>query len=205
MQAKLKVKIKLSALKVLIKEIKIGKLFFIVNELVKNGKKGEPWKNLVAPEDEKESECRELIGDAILLYRALKKISTKESAERIIRKVIEVSAVTQLNFLIPRIERKALEKMSAKERERFFREIVEKFPNTDYKVVDVSDKEYGFDITRCRLVELIVKAGHPELSDAFCSGDGIYFNSCQPEIAFLREKMIGKGDNICDFGFKMKE
>ena len=51
---------------------------------------------------------------------------------------------------------------------------------------------------------LIVKAGHPELKDAFCNGDVIYFERYQPNLTFKRPQKIGSGDDVCEFIFEIK-
>ncbi|MFA7663551.1 MAG: L-2-amino-thiazoline-4-carboxylic acid hydrolase [Clostridia bacterium] len=201
----LEVKIKISAFKVLKKEVNFKELIQVLKEMERSKKRGEPWLKFPECETEKDLESRELIGEAILLYRALKNIREIKEAERIVREVIIRSAVTQLNFLIPLIKREKLLKMGEEDRSAFFEGIIDKFPNADYELVEENSKRYKFDIVRCRLVDLIIKAGHPELMDAFCAGDGIYFSMCQPEVLFSRQHMIGKGAEKCDFEFRIKD
>lgn len=205
MKAVLKNKIQFSAIKVLNKELKFHELLKVLTLLINQQKKNEPWRSFSEPKDNKEKESRELIGDAILLYRALMSIFNKEQAEIIVRKVITDSAITQLKYLIPKIKKGKVLGMSEEKRTRYFTDIIEKFPNSDYIKKDTPKNEFGFDITRCRLVELICQAGHPELSDAFCNGDGIFFEKCQKDIVFSRNEMIGKGNEICDFSFKIRD
>lgn len=200
----LEVKIKISAFKVLKKEVNFKELIQLLKEMERSKKKKEPWVNFPQCETEKDLESRELIGEAILLYRALKNIREIKEADRIVREVIIRSAVTQLNFLIPLIKREKLLKMEPNARSEFFKRIIDKFPNADYELVEESTERYKFDIISCRLVDLVIKAGHPELMDAFCAGDGIYFSECQPEVVFSRKDMIGKGAGKCDFEFKIK-
>lgn len=201
----LEVKIKISAFKVLKKEVNFKDLIQVLKEMERSKKRGEPWLKFPECETEKDLESRELIGEAILLYRALKNIKEIKEAERIIREVIIRSAVTQLNFLIPLIKREKLLKMGEEDRSAFFKGIIDKFPNADYELVEENNDRYKFDIVRCRLVDLIIKAGHPELMDAFCAGDGNYFSMCQPEVLFSRKDMIGKGAEKCDFEFRIKD
>jgi len=201
----LKIKIKITAFKVLKKEVSMKEIIFLVKEMESLKGKGEPWKDLPNAETNKDFESRELIGEAILLYRALQIFKDKTEAEKIVRNVITRSAVAQLGFLIPTVKKTKLLKMIPEERSLFFKGIVDKFPNAEYTLVEESEEKFKFYITKCRLVELIINAGHPELSDAFCSGDGVYFSECQPDIEFFREEMLGKGCEKCDFEFRLRK
>ncbi len=204
MKFRMKTKIELTALKTLFKEAGVLKTVRILPGIFIGKLKGGPWKTFPAPESKKDSESRQLIGDAIILYRILLRIFDIKEAERITREVITASSVVQLSCAVPIIERETIENYNDEEKERMFCGIIAKFPNADYEVID-SDRVYSFKITRCRLAELITEAGHPELRDAFCAGDGLYFRKYQPDLIFKRDCMIGKGDSCCLFEFKIKE
>lgn len=204
MKTLLKVKIGCAALKALKKELTVREIVKILPALTKMKQNGEPFGHLSAPQSEKDKESRALIADAILLYRALCAFKLQPDAERITRNVIIESAVAQLKYLVPIIGKKELAALTEEKKRLKFCGIVAKFPNADYRIVKAEGKEYHFDITRCRLVELIVAAGHPELKDAFCAGDGLFFTAYQPEILFGRESTIGEGKDTCEFRFNIK-
>ncbi len=205
MNLKMNFRIKKAAIKVLRKELGWKQLLGLVRELSKNKKRGEPWKDLPAPVDRKEEESRELIGDAILLYRALLKKRPQPEAERIIREVIVESAVMQLYSLVPRFSKERINELPAEERKEKFCSLINQFPNADWEINKISEQEYSYFITRCRLVELIIAVGHPELQDAFCEGDGVYFERYQTDINFSRPTKIGSGDDVCDFVFRIDD
>ncbi len=200
----LKVKIGSAAIKALKKELTIREIIKILPAFNKMKQNGEPFGQLPSTESEKDMESRALIADAVLLYRVLCLIKPQSEAERIIRTVICESAVAQLKVLVPKIGNKELASLSEEGKRLKFCEIISKFPNADYKIVKAESGEYYYDITRCRLVELIEAAGHPELKDAFCAGDGQYFLRYQPEVLFGRGSTIGEGKENCEFRFKLK-
>jgi hypothetical protein len=197
-------RIKKAAIGVLRKELGWKRLLRLIPGLSKRQKLGEPWTGMSPPEDQKDRDSRALIGDAILLYRELQRLEPSVDAERIVRRGIIESAIMQLYTLIPQLSKAAILKLAPEERKNRFCGIVAQFPNADWNLTKADETEFGYLIHRCRLVELIVAAGHPELKDAFCAGDGIYFERHQPEIGFSRPTMIGKGDPGCEFNFSLK-
>lgn len=197
-------RITLTAAKVLIEKLGLKVTFSLVKELASEKKKGEPWKDLPAPESKKDIDSRNLIGDAIIIYRALLKRMDKEKAEKIIKETICRSAIIQLYSLVPIIDQKMIEGTSKEEVEILLTEIVEKFPNTDWEMIKATEKSFAYRIHRCRLVELVKQVGHPELGGAFCPGDKIYFEKFQTDIVFTRPTTIGWGQECCDFIFKVK-
>lgn len=197
-------RIKIAAAKTLIKEAGFAKVHKILKGMKKRKKENQPFGDMPPVNDKKDIESRKLIGDAILLYRELKDIYP-ERAEEIARKVITASAIAQLKTLIPIINKRKTLKLDKQKRKEVFCNIINRFPNADWKIKNAEDFEYSFIIKRCRLVELIEAAGHPELKDAFCEGDGIYFSNYQGDVNFSRPYKIGSGDEICDFNFEIKK
>ncbi|MHA1271799.1 MAG: L-2-amino-thiazoline-4-carboxylic acid hydrolase [Promethearchaeota archaeon] len=197
-------RITLAAAKVLINRLGLKETFNLVKELKKEKKKGEPWKGILEPKDNKDRESRELIGDAIILYRLLKKDYGNEKAREIISDVIFNSSIAQLYSLIPIMKKEDIEAKSTEEREKLFTEIVNKFPNADWELIESSERKFSYKITRCRLYELVNELGYPELSDVFCKGDEVYFQRFQKDINLNRPKTIGGGDDCCEFIFSLK-
>jgi hypothetical protein len=196
-------RIKNAAIKILIKELGFKRLMQIAPKLSARKKRGEPWQGLPLPQDSKDKASRALIEDAILLYRELLLIISQSEAERIIRNVIIESAIMQLYSLIPTLTKEAIAKLTPDQRKEQFCQIINQFPNADWTIQKVEPWKYQYYITRCRLVELIQATGHPELKNAFCAGDGIYFERYQKEVAFNRSQKIGDGASYCDFIFEV--
>lgn len=197
-------RIKKAAIAVLRKELGWKVLVSLLPGLSRRQKRGEPWENLSLPVDQKDRDSRALIGDAILLYRELLSRCPPAEAERIIRAVIIESAIMQLYTLVPKLSKSEILALSPDERQQRFCSIINQFPNADWRLAQVTDTDYGYLIYRCRLVELIIAVGHPELKDAFCAGDGLYFERHQPDITFSRPSQIGKGAKECEFNFSVK-
>jgi hypothetical protein len=204
MNAMLKLKISRAALSALKNELSVDGIVKLLPAMLKLKMRGEPFASLSAPESKKDKESRALIADAVLLYRALLKYKPQPDAERITRAVITDAAIAQLKYLIPSIDKKTIETLNEEQKRQMFCDIIAKFPNAEYEIVKAEGKEYHYDITRCRLAELITAVGHPELRDAFCAGDGLYFARCQPAISFARESTIGEGHPTCPFRFTVK-
>jgi len=198
------IRITITALKVLKSYFGLKTIFSLVHSLMSQQRKGEPWLDLPPPQKDKDKNSRALIGDSILIYRALLDRLSKKKAKSIIREVILEASIIQLYCLVPIIHKDEILSKNQEERNRELSEMIEKFPNTDWKVLQSSENSFGYRITRCRLVELIKSVGHPELSDAFCQGDGVYFERHQPDFIFKRPSLIGAGDNYCDFIFILK-
>jgi len=196
-------KIKLAAASVLIKRVGFFALPKLLFGMQKRKKLGEPWQSPPDPNDRKDIQSRNLIRDAALLYRELL-IAFPENAQSIIREVVEASAIAQLNHLVPKINAKKIAKMTKDDKIGLFSDILNKFPNADWQAASLTEDGFGYIITRCRLVELICAAGHPEIKDAFCAGDGKYFELHQPDIVFSRQNTLACGAPSCDFGFQIK-
>ncbi len=199
-------RILLAAGKVLIEECGLKTSFSLVKELGKQQKMGEPWKDLPKPKDQKDIDSRALIGDAILIYRSLLKRMEKEKALNIIGNLILRASMRQLYSLVPQLKPEDALSKSEEEIEVLLTEIIEKFPNTEWHLLESTKNSFAYRITRCRLVELVNDVGHPEMSSLFCPGDALYFETHQKDIEFDRPRNIGMlGDKCCDFIFKIKE
>ena len=194
----------LAAVKVLLKEVGLGKTLSLVKGLAQEKKKGNAWDELPEPKDEKDDQSRELIEDAVYLYRALLKIMKGDEAEILIKKVIKESAIRQLYSLVPIIDKERILSLPIEEREENIKKLVGKFPNADWEIMESTGTTFAYRITRCRLVELVRALGYPELADAFCPGDITYFKQFQPAVMIERPKTIGYGNKCCEFIFTLK-
>ena len=198
-------RIKWAAVKVLKKALGLKKVMGLLSILSNDQKVGEPWRSVPSPSDQKDIDSRALIGEAILLYRAIQLKYPAIDAVTIVKDVIRESAIMQLYSLIPKIDKKYFLILPFEEQKASLTKIVDQFPNADYHIQDVQPNRFAYRITRCRLVELVNQLGLPELRDAFCPGDGLYFERYQPDVLFERPCTIGYGKKYCDFIFSFKE
>lgn len=198
-------KIKAAAVKALAAELGTRRLLKFAAAMRREERRGEPYKDLPPPEDGKERDSRNLIGEAAILYRLMSADMGAEEAGRIIRRMITDAAVAQLKCLIPQIRREDLEGMDERERTEFFSGIVNRFPNTDWETRETGEESVSIAVTRCRLCEIFDALGMPELRNSCCAGDALYFERCQREVLFEREHTIGDGAPECDFRFSLKD
>lgn len=161
---------------------------------------GRLWKNVPPPKGWKDRQSRGLISDAVLMYRELLKRLPAARALEISREIIYVSAMRFLSDSIPVMGRDFFKK-SERRLEEDVISLVDRFPNTDYRLDTVRYPRLRYLVTRCRFVELVQQLGHPELATAFCAADGAYFTERQPMISMDRPKTIAEGYDICDFDF----
>ncbi|MGI6594445.1 MAG: L-2-amino-thiazoline-4-carboxylic acid hydrolase [Christensenellales bacterium] len=199
------IKIKLSALKFLKKKIGFAKLLKIIFKLEFELLKGEPYKNLPKTKDKKDKESRKLIKEAILIYKLLLKYYSEKEAEDIFRDLVTTAAITQLKCLVPVLKYEEIKAMSSEERKACYCDIINKFPNTEWRLESETEKEIGISVYRCRLVEIFDAVGLSHLRDSCCKGDALFFEKHQPDIGFERNTTIANGKDVCDFKFSVRE
>ena len=192
-----------AALKVLRLQISFREYIWVIFNYLKYDKKS-LWKDLEPARNKKDKGSRAQLGDAIILYRILLKRFTPERAEDIIRNVIKNAAIQFLRGTLPLLDREEILEMDNEEKEEILTSLIEKFPNSDWEIVKTKDDEFHYRITRCRFPELLRHLDHPELNDAFCAGDLLYFQEYQPDIDISRPNTIGSGNNCCDFIFSIR-
>ena len=68
------------------------------------------------------------------------------------------------------------------------------------RVIDKQDC-IGYNFTRCMWAEVYRELGEPELGFYYCAGDEPAVKSHNPQLGFLRIKVLMNGDDICDHVF----
>ncbi|AHC16094.1 hypothetical protein L21SP2_2744 [Salinispira pacifica] len=165
---------------------------------------GRLWKDLPPASDWKDRQSRGLVSDAVLMYRELLKRLPAARALDIIREIIYVSAMRFLSDSIPVMGPDFFKKSEAQLEEDVI-SLVDRFPNTDYRLDTVKYPRLRYLVTKCRFVDLVHQLGHPELATAFCAADGAFFVERQPMISMDRPKTIAEGYEICDFDFTVTD
>lgn len=166
---------------------------------------GEPWKGMPPAEDEKERASREQAGQAVLLYRALKRRYGRDHALKVTGKIILDGSLIFLQSRVPLIKPDLLRKMDSDQQKDFLVNITDRFFNADAGSMEVTDSSFRYRITRCRFPELLAKAGHEELAPLFCAGDKVFFENSQPYIKFDRPVTLAENQEPCDFRFELSE
>ena len=168
-------------------------------------RRGAPFQHLPSPDSWKERGSREQAGSAILLYRALLKVLPPEQALHVTTEVVEAGGVAFLTQSIGLLNRNLIEQMSEEERRAFSVDRSARFPNATLSWDEISTERVAFTVHKCRLLELAVEAGHPELAPAFCSGDAKFFGQTLPDVTLTRPATLASGDPHCTFIIKWKD
>ena len=72
-------------------------------------------------------------------------------------------------------------------------------------VIEKSDSEYSFNVTRCRYAEMYRELGFADLGDVFsCTRDFEFSRGFNPDIQLTRTQTIMKGATHCNFRYKFE-
>jgi len=161
--------------------------------------RGQPFADLPRATDRKERGSRDQAGPAVLLFRSLARRVGNAEARRITGRAVEVGSIAFLSRTLGRLDRDALDRMDEAERDGWAREKADAFPNAEIEWKEVGRRRVVFEVTSCRLVELVAHAGHPELAGLFCAGDARYFGEVEPGTELVRPTTIAGGSDRCRF------
>jgi len=167
--------------------------------------RGEPFADLPPAEGFAETGSRAQAGPAIVLYRVLAQRHDPSVALQITGEVIEEAALVFLRQSLGFIERDEVTGLDDDARRRFAEERAARFPNATLTFDEIGPERVRFTVHRCRLVELVHHAGHPELAPLFCRGDARYFGEVQPGVRLTRPGTLAQGDPSCPFTLAWEE
>lgn len=60
----------------------------------------------------------------------------------------------------------------------------------------------AFDMTRCFYMDVFMAYGAPELTAVYCNLDDVMYGDLSPHVRWERTRTLGRGDDVCDFGFR---
>ncbi|MCB9674775.1 MAG: L-2-amino-thiazoline-4-carboxylic acid hydrolase [Alphaproteobacteria bacterium] len=167
--------------------------------------RGEPFGDLPAAEGHAEVGSRAQAGPAVLLYRVLRERVGDERALAIVAKAVEEGAIAFLSRSIGRLDRAEIGALDDAGREHFAKDRAARFPNATLEWRALTADAVSFDVTACRLVELVVHAGHPELAPLFCAGDARFFGEVEEGAVLDRPTTIAGGDPVCRFTIRWRD
>ena len=76
----------------------------------------------------------------------------------------------------------------------------------EIELVDQSEEELAFNITRCKYSEMYKAMGMGDIGDLLsCNRDGSFCTGYNPNIKLERSQTIMKGASHCDFRFRWEE
>lgn len=165
---------------------------------------GGPWQGLPAPADEKECLSRIEIGDAILLYRLLRRRVDQAKAMEVLRGVVAVAAEISFDYLLDPLTPEALAALGVDAQRAYVEQNIARFPNADSVVDEVGPDAIAFRVVHCRFPGLVAAVGHTELAPLFCSADRDYFES-RLGVAFARPHTIAEGACECPFRLSARD
>ncbi len=164
----------------------------------------EPFGGMDPPADKKDRLSRIEIGDAVLLYRALRRRMPQEQARDVLREVIHAGAFISFDYLLSPMAPEDLGGLGESERAALVRENLDRFPNADAHIEEAASGRVAFTVTHCRFPALLAQLGHPELAPLFCGADEAYFEE-RLGVRFSRPQTIAQGADTCPFRLEAQE
>jgi hypothetical protein len=186
------------ALQVLASELGWRKALMVGISIERALARGEPFQGLPAPDGAREEGSRALAGPAVVMYRALRE-RHPERALAVAARAVEEGTVVFLRMSAGSLRRAEVAALDDEGRKRFTEDRAARFPSAEIVWNTVSAERVSFTVTRCRLVELVRWAGHPELAPLFCAGDARHFGSVEPGIQLHRPTTLAEGAPSCPF------
>lgn len=165
----------------------------------------EPWRALGPPSSDKEKRSRKEMGQAVLLFRALRDRFGQERAYELIGDVVKEAAVIQISGFIPKKLLENWRELEPATRDAMLKEALDRFPNSHSESLDADRDSFKYVISRCEFHELANALGQPELASVFCAGDGLFFEREVPGAVFERPTTIASGGSCCDFRIRWKD
>lgn len=128
---------------------------------------------------------------AVAFARAFVEELGKEQAYPIIQRAFEEMQVEAARELADELGDNSLETLADHYRQRAAE-------SDTLEVVEVTDRQIGLKITRCRSFEALSHLGMPELCRLYCNSDHAYIRAFNPNMRMVRTKTIASGDDYCD-------
>lgn len=164
--------------------------------------RGRPFGDLPPAVDDKERGSRAQAGPATLLYSALLPRMPRDEALRITGRIVEEGAMVFLGATVGELRREEIARLDDAERRTMLEERLDRFPNATASVEVVEADHVRFLVSRCRLVELVRHAGHPELAPLFCAADGRFFRELPDGVRLDRPTTLADGAEGCPFDLR---
>lgn len=188
-----------AAARILVTEVGVRLTTVVLAEVAVAQARGEPFRHLPAPEDDRERLCRRQVGPAVLMQRALRRWLGAERALEITREIVIAGTVIFLEHSIGPLERDTLMALSPEDREEFVRELGERFFNAEVRWDEISDKAVRFTVQHCRFPALCEAGDAPEVAPLLCLGDAVYFGETLGTVDLVRSQTLADGGDCCPF------
>jgi hypothetical protein len=204
-EASLQLRQTLVALRVLSARLGTTKAWSVAARVLIQQARGEPWRMLPLPVDARDAMSRQQAQGPVLLYRALLPVIGKEDALKLVGTIVGEAGALFLARTVPAVPVVFWRGLPQPARETLFRGILDRFPNADVANVETSTTSASFQVTRCRLVELVALAGAAEIAPAFCAADGVFLERRMGEVALDRPATLAANQTPCQFRFAWRD
>ncbi len=188
-----------AAAKILVTQVGVRLTTVVLAEVAVAQARGEPFRELPEPLDDRERLCRRQVGPAVLMHRALRRWLGTERALELIKEIVIAGTVVFLKHTIGPLERDALMALPTREREVLVRGLGGRFFNAEVRWDEISDKAVRFTVQKCRFPSLCEEVDAAELAPLLCLGDAVYFGEVLGTVDLVREKTLADGGDCCPF------
>jgi hypothetical protein len=177
----------------------------VLGEVAVAQARGEPFRSLGPPVDDRERLCRRQVGPALLLQRALRRWLDADEAIEITKEVVVEGTVLFLRHSMGNLERAALMALAPEAREEHVRRLGARFFNAELRWDEISDEAVRFTVQRCCFPRLCEAGGAPEVAPLMCLGDAVYFGEVLGTVDLVRPTTLADGGDCCPFELRWRD
>lgn len=133
----------------------------------------------------------------IFLYSHLKKNLNPDKAKEIGGEILARCGALDIKLTIPNLRKNEnlSDYINYLKKSKYFK-------LSSYNIIKEDVKEVKIKVTKCIYCELLKKYGVFELAEYLCKSDELFFKNYHPNIKFILNGSIAKGDKFCDETYK---
>jgi predicted ArsR family transcriptional regulator len=188
-----------AAARILFTEVGVRLATVVLADVAVAQARGEPFRHLDPPEDDRERLCRRQAGPAVLMQRALRRWLGSERALEITREIVIAGAVVFLQHTIGPLEREVIMEKTPEERDEMVQALGGRFFNAEVRWDEISEKAVRFTVNHCRFPALCKEGDAPEVAPLLCLGDAVYFGEVLGTVDLVRSQTLADGGDCCPF------
>lgn len=149
---------------------------------------------------------RHQLRSAVLLDDVLREDLRLDEEERlsVLHEVVSQTGARFVARFVPDVRIEHWQRASGEERRGFLAGLAERFFNMRAARLETADTSLGFDVTRCRFVEMCHALGRPYLAPMFCAADSVRFAQPDSLVTLRRSGTLATGAPCCDFRFELR-
>lgn len=122
-----------------------------------------------------------------------------DTARRVLGELVGESGARFIRYATGDPTPQRWERLSEAERQSLANSSLERFGNLEFRVLDVPQVSFAFDVTRCHFVSLCRELGRPHLAPLFCAADEVLFGDPRLGVTLGREQTLAEGGEACTF------